>query len=92
MNSLNLRIIHTHDTEENWNKTVEFIPKAGEVIVYDVDNTFNYERFKIGDGVTVVQELPFTITAAIGALFSVEDNVIIADAGRVTQYEQNTIA
>ena len=53
------RIIHKHDTEENWIKAVNFIPKQGEIIVYDIDNNYNYERLKVGDGVTNVNTLPF---------------------------------
>ena len=62
--NIKTRIIHKHDTEENWNKATNFIPKQGEIIVYDIDSTYNYERFKIGDGVTVVSSLPF-VPAAI---------------------------
>lgn len=53
------RIIHKHDIETNWNKATNFIPKQGEIIVYDIDDLHDYERIKIGDGVTVVTELPF---------------------------------
>ena len=53
------RIIHKHDTEKNWNKATNFIPKQGELIVYDKDATYDYERFKIGDGETNVNSLPF---------------------------------
>lgn len=56
---LNSRIIHKHDTEANWNKASGFIPKQGEIIIYDKDSTYSYERFKIGDGLTVVTALPF---------------------------------
>jgi hypothetical protein len=38
---------------------VTFIPMQGELIVYDKDNNYSYERFKIGDGVTTVVNLPF---------------------------------
>ena len=57
--TLNSRIILKHDTEENWLKAENFIPKQGEIIVYDIDDGYNYERFKIGDGVTNVNVLPF---------------------------------
>ena len=57
--SFNARIVQKHDTEENWNKATNFIPKQGEIIVYDIDTTYSYERFKIGDGVTNVNNLPF---------------------------------
>lgn len=59
----NTRIIHKHDTEANWNKAVNFIPMQGEIIVYDIDENYNYERIKIGDGQTVVADLPFTVSA-----------------------------
>lgn len=53
------RIINKHDVETNWSKATNFIPKAGELIVYDKDATHSCERLKIGDGVTVVSSLPF---------------------------------
>ena len=56
------RIIHKHDIEANWNKATGFIPKQGEIIVYDIDENYNYERFKIGDGKTTVINLPFQKT------------------------------
>lgn len=55
----NIRVINKHDTEANWIKATGFIPKQGELIVYDKDSTHSYERFKIGDGSTVVSSLPF---------------------------------
>ena len=53
------RITHKHDTEANWLLATNFIPKQGEIIVYDIDNNHNYERFKIGDGTSNVNVLPF---------------------------------
>ena len=53
------RIVHKHDTEANWLLATNFTPKQGEIIVYDKDSTHDYERFKIGDGSTVVSTLPF---------------------------------
>ena len=58
-NTLKTRIIQKHDTEANWNKATNFIPKQGEFIVYDRDDFYSYERFKIGDGTTLVCNLPF---------------------------------
>lgn len=63
--NLNSRIIHKHDTEGNWNKATNFIPKQGEIIIYDIDSTYDYERFKIGDGATVVSNLPFAFSAYV---------------------------
>lgn len=54
------RIQHKHDIEANWLKATNFIPKAGELIIYDVDSNNAAPRFKIGDGTTVVSSLPFS--------------------------------
>lgn len=54
------RIIHKHDVESNWILATNFTPKQGEIIVYDVDSNYNYERLKIGDGEHNVNELPFS--------------------------------
>lgn len=56
------RIVHKHDVELNWNKATNFIPKQGEIIVYDIDSNHGYERIKIGDGATNVINLPFAIS------------------------------
>ena len=58
--SINCRLISRHDTEANWlTKNPSFIPYQGEIIVFDTDSHYSYERFKIGDGVTTVLNLPF---------------------------------
>lgn len=54
------RITHKHDTEANWQLAVNFIPKQGEIIVYDEDENYSYSRFKIGNGVSNVNDLPFS--------------------------------
>lgn len=61
------------DTEANWNKSVlvseggvekttgtSFIPRKGEVIIYEADDTHPFSRLKVGDGVTNVVRLPFS--------------------------------
>ena len=53
------RMPQKHDVEENWEKATNFIPMKGEIIVYDIDSNYTYERFKIGDGVKTVKNLPF---------------------------------
>lgn len=62
---MNTRIQHKHDIEANWNKAVNFIPLLGEFILYDPDETYNYTRFKVGDGIKVVKDLPFVIINAM---------------------------
>ena len=59
--NMNTRIQHKHDIEVNWNKALNFIPKIGEVIVYDIDDNYNYSRFKIGDGVRTINDLEFLL-------------------------------
>ena len=66
---LNTRLVQKHDTEANWNKATNFIPKDGEIIVYDIDNNYDYKRIKIGDGITNVINLPF-VTLAFSATFN----------------------
>lgn len=59
--NMNTRIQHKHDIEANWNKALNFIPKIGEIIVYDIDDNYNYSRFKIGDGVRAINDLEFLL-------------------------------
>ena len=56
---MSVRHIQKHDIEENWAKATNFIPLVGEIIVYDADETYNFARIKIGDGITKVNDLPF---------------------------------
>lgn len=52
------RVILKHDVEANWLKS-SFIPMKGEVVIFDIDENYSYERFKLGDGVSDVNSLPF---------------------------------
>ena len=72
--TLNTRIVHKHDIEFNWNKAVNFIPKQGELIIYDDRYTddsgneiivANSVRFKIGDGATNINDLPFSNSSEV---------------------------
>lgn len=59
---INSRIQHKHDIETHWyaagTATNPFIPKAGELIIYDPDPIYEV-RTKIGDGATPVHLLPW---------------------------------
>ena len=57
--TLQCRLINKHDTAAKWADNTTFIPLKGEVIVYDVDDDYDYERIKVGDGIKTVNELPF---------------------------------
>lgn len=48
-------VILKHDITINWEKALNFIPKQGEIIIYDDKNP----SFKIGDGIHNVNDLPF---------------------------------
>lgn len=56
--NVNTRIKMKCDTAENWNKATNFIPYAGELILYS-----DARMLKIGDGSTVVSNLNFTDAA-----------------------------
>ena len=64
-NTINSRIQLKNDTEVNWNKAVNFIPKKGEVIIYSADGTHPFSRIKVGDGLTTVINLPFIDAATL---------------------------
>lgn len=93
---LNTRIQLKHDFENNWctASSMGFVPKSGEIIIYDqeadsdgnrltIDNKFaepekigrftyyTYPRMKIGDGVHVVEELPFS--GGMSQVFAAQD-------------------
>ncbi len=74
---INTRIQHKHDIEANWLKATNFVPLQGELIIYDecyFDSDGNKVvvadsvRFKIGDGVTLVNDLPFTDESLIAKI------------------------
>ena len=91
--NMNTRIQHKHDIEANWNKALNFIPKIGEIIVYDIDDNYNYSRFKIGDGTTVVSSLPFVNDEIRQALTSGAIKVSKAEtADRATTADSATSA
>ena len=73
--TLNSRVIHKHDTEVNWSNTTNFIPKIGEIIVYDPDKDHAAARVKIGDGVKTIVELAFIDDAMKEILFKEVDMV-----------------
>lgn len=60
MPNITTRIRQKHDTASNWASAVNFTPMAGELIVYDADNTTSYPRFKVGNGQDNINDLPFS--------------------------------
>lgn len=84
---LKTRIAHKHDLEVNWMTATTFLPKAGELVIYDPEvdekgNTralpkgrtkpYTTTRIKVGDGYHYVNDLEF-----VSAYFSEPDDIII---------------
>ena len=66
----NIKAIPFHGTAAEWENN-NYIPKDGEIIIYDIDENYNYKRIKIGNGTDIVSVLPFLdedITSRILAL------------------------
>lgn len=59
------RIKHKHDIEANW-LISKLMPLDGEIIIYDPDEDHDIPRFKVGDGETALNDLPFVITSEGG--------------------------
>ena len=72
--AIKTRVQNKHDVEANWSKATEFIPLAGELIIYEPDSNYTYLRFKIGDGKTVVGSLPFLHTVRTAGDITVDAN------------------
>lgn len=58
--NFNLKSVPFHATETEW-LSINYIPKQGENVVYDIDDAHNYLRFKTGDGNNLVKDLPFSL-------------------------------
>ena len=54
----NIKAIPFHGTAAEWESN-DYIPKDGEIVVYDIDENYAYKRIKIGDGENTVAVLPF---------------------------------
>lgn len=76
---ISTRISLKHDVEANWKLATVFVPRAGEVIIYDKDDTHTCPRIKIGDGNLPVTKLPFIYSktgSATQPIFIKEDGTI----------------
>lgn len=86
-NNIKARIQHLHKTEADWltfeQEHPEFIVRAGELIIYDIDEFNTTPRFKFGDGNTKLSLLPFIRTN-----IDINNLEISFDAGRITSYTE----
>ena len=77
---INSRIQQKHDVAANWAKATNFIPRKGEIIIYDAEyNASGSEtqavRFKIGDGTRTVNNLPFAVIDYNNRITALENTV-----------------
>lgn len=77
------RIQTKHDIAANWAKAINFVPLAGELIIYDgiLENGAYIEtpKLKVGDGIHKVNDLPFIeITSSIESAnkYKVEEEIL----------------
>lgn len=77
------RVSHLHKTEAEWAKYKDWVPEAGEFVIYDPDDTVKYARIKVGDGKSKLYELDFFIDSATLALMKQQHFFEILDGGRI---------
>ena len=77
------RISQLHMTEANWLSRPQWIPEAGELVIYDPDDTHSYARIKVGDGVHTLQELDFFIESTIKAVLKQMQQEDPSNSGRI---------
>ena len=85
--NMKARISMLHKTEYEWNLLHNFIPFSGEFIIFDKDLHYDYIRVKIGDGKTLLQDLPFLVDSALDDFVASLQNCVF-DAGRITNYKK----
>ena len=79
------RISNLAKTAEEWLK-LNFTPMLGELIIYLPDSEHKYSRIKIGDGKTILQDLPFIIDEVARQMLESHQYSECFDAGRITDY------
>ena len=81
------RIGQLYKTEAEWEKYKDFIPLAGELIIFSKDENYSYSRLKVGDGKTKLKDLTFFIDSAIDDHVTSRFINEVIDAGRVSDYK-----
>ena len=94
-NTIKTRIQLKCDTEANWNKSVlvseggvekttgtSFVPRKGEVIIYEADDTHPFSRLKVGDGETNVVKLPFIDSNSVNNFYLADGTSMFPGVGK----------
>ena len=80
----NIKSVPFHGTEAEWENN-NYIPKDGEIIIYDIDENYDYKRIKIGNGVDNVSSLPFNEDAILDNVAFINEsdneNVEVSEGG-----------
>lgn len=82
------RVSQLHRTAAAWKKLDDWIPEAGEIIVYDPDTDISYARVKIGDGKKPLKDLSFFIDSTIATYLKKQRYEELIDGGRITEYKK----
>jgi hypothetical protein len=82
------RVFHLHKTEAEWLQLKDWVPGAGELIIYDPDENYLYPRIKLGNGEQTVQALPFLVTAAISDYMQNHRYPDVFEGGRIINYKK----
>lgn len=70
--TLKARLLMKTDTSANWAKATNFIPKAGEIIIYSDDE----RKIKVGDGLTEVSSLKFVNQDELAKITTLGDELL----------------
>ena len=92
---INSRTQQKHDVAANWAKATNFIPKKGEIIIYDAEYNASGEetqavRFKIGDGSKTVNNLPFAVIDYSSDIETLEQKVA-NNSTAIGALQENTV-
>lgn len=92
---INSRIQQKHDVAANWAKATNFIPKKGEIVIYDAEYNASGEetqavRFKIGDGSKTVGALPFAVID-YGSDIKTLDQKVTNNSTAIGTLQENTV-
>lgn len=81
--TLKTRVKMKHGKESEWALATKFTPLIGEIIVYDVDNNHTSPRFKVGDGLTNVNNLKFVNQDELVKITTLGDELLAVKNGYV---------
>ena len=84
--TLKARVKMKHGKESEWALATKFTPLIGEIIVYDVDNNHTSPRFKVGDGITNVNNLKFVNQDELAKITTLGDELLAVKNGYLPLY------